>query len=88
MHIEATTKLEITPSERERLEAGLSEALGSYIQGLTQRDAGKLDFSQWSQDEWRTFVSTALDVSAVGVFSMRMILVGPSVRQTNDGAPF
>ena len=72
--------MHISPKERAEIEGAMSDAMGGFIERL-----GKLDFSTWTEEEWKTFIGVAFDLSVPTVFMKRIHVSGPYY---HDKVPF
>lgn len=76
-----TANLELSEADRTQAEDRLNTAMGSYISSISQADPTKIDFSNWTSDEWARFVSVAFDVAAIETFKMRVRVAGPQYNE-------
>lgn len=81
--MEVSVKFEMSEADRAACEGKMSEALGSYIQAMSESNPAKIDFSNWEPDEWNRFVGIAFDMAAFETFKRRVVVLGPQ-----QDAPF
>lgn len=77
--MEVTVKLDLSEADRANIEGAMSNALGAYIQSMSEADGAKIDFSNWVPEEWQRFVQIGFDVAAFEVFKRRVLVLGPKV---------
>ena len=75
----ATIELPLDGIVRKEISDRMSEAMGAYIEAL-----GKPDFGTWEAIEWDRFISVAFDITAVAVFTKRIIVVPPMVLEEHE----
>lgn len=75
--MKTVVKFEMSAPEREHAEESLSAALGSYIQEIASEDEGKLNFSNWSPEEWSRFIAIGFHTASMTTFQHRLTIIGP-----------
>lgn len=81
MSYQAVIKIDLDEISRASIEAQMSAAMSSYVQGVQ-----KTDISDWTYEEWQQLIAVAFDVAAVAVFSKRIVVIPPDL--TDSRIPF